>query len=105
MYAQQMLNHALSGGMHIDVPENGVFNDAFAQEVNGFKARHGLSQNGVIDHDTWAALHQAANTQHQAAVHRAAQEDAHKAEKDADDADHLSSSPHEVHSAPGHEND
>ena len=29
VYAQQMLNRARSGGMHLDVPENGVFNQAF----------------------------------------------------------------------------
>jgi hypothetical protein len=94
LYAQQMLNHALAGGMHIDVPENGVFDEAFEQEVNGFKGRHGLTQNGVIDHETWVALHRAAEARQQEAGERAAEED-----------DQLSSPPREQHSAPGHEND
>jgi hypothetical protein len=56
LHAQKQLNYALSGGMHIDVPENGVFDEAFEQEVEGFQGRSGIEQDGKIGPDTWAAL-------------------------------------------------
>ena len=56
LHAQKLLNYALSGGMHIDVPENGVFDEDFEQEVKGFQGRKGIEQDGKIGPDTWAAL-------------------------------------------------
>lgn len=56
LHAQNLLNYALAGGMHIDVPEDGVFDEEFEQEVKGFQGRGGLEQDGTIGPDTWAAL-------------------------------------------------
>jgi len=66
VYAQQMLNQALTGGMHIDVPENGVFDEEFEAEVKGFQERVGLDNDGVIGDDTWEALKRAVEAKHAA---------------------------------------
>jgi Putative peptidoglycan binding domain len=97
-YAQKTLNYALAGGIHLDVPENGVFDETFEQEVIAFQSQHGLGRDGVIGPNTWAALHKSAEAKHQAS---AAQEAASAAQED----DQLQSPPREVHSAPGHEDD
>ncbi len=94
VYAQQMLNHALAGGMHLDVPENGVFDETFEQEVIAFQSQHGLDHDGEIGPNTWAALHSAEEAQHRTSAAAAAEED-----------DQLQSPPREVHSAPGHKDD
>jgi Putative peptidoglycan binding domain len=94
VYAQQMLNHALAGGMHLDVPENGVFDAAFEQEVIAFQSQHGLDHDGEIGPNTWAALHRAVEAKQRAAAAAGAEED-----------DQLQSPVHEVHSAPGHKDD
>jgi len=94
VYAQQMLNRALAGGMHLDVPENGVFDEAFEQEVRAFQSRHGLGQDGEIGPRTWAALHNAVAAPQHAASAAPAEED-----------DQLRSAPRETHSAPGHRDD
>ncbi|HUP72448.1 MAG TPA: peptidoglycan-binding domain-containing protein [Acidimicrobiales bacterium] len=60
-YAQKMLNHALAGGMHIDIPENGVFDEEMEREVMAFQSRYGLNDDGEIGPQTWAALHAAAD--------------------------------------------
>lgn len=91
VYAQQMLNRALAGGMHLDVPENGVFDQAFEQEVGAFQAQHGLGRDGEIGPTTWAALHHAVDAKQHAASAAAAEQD-----------DQLQSTPREVHSEPGH---
>lgn len=97
-YAQKMLNLALAGGMHLDVPENGVFDEAFEQEVVAFQSQHGLGHDGEIGANTWAALHKAVE-----ARQRAAAGAAEAAEAQAEDQ--LQSPPREVHSAPGHKDD
>jgi peptidoglycan hydrolase-like protein with peptidoglycan-binding domain len=94
VYAQQLLNHALGGGMHLDVPENGVFDQAFEQEVVAFQSQHGLGHDGSIGPGTWAALHKAVDARQKAASAASAEED-----------DQLQSAPREVHSAPGHKDD
>lgn len=94
VYAQQLFNHALAGGMHLDVAENGVFDQAFEQEVTAFQSRHGLSQDGVIGPNTWAALHRAVEAKQHAASAAAAEEE-----------DPLHSAPRNVHSAVGHRDD
>jgi hypothetical protein len=63
-----MLNYALSGGMHIDVPEDGVFNEEFEQEVRGFQGRSGLEADGTIGPNTWAALNAAAEAKQNAST-------------------------------------
>ncbi|MEO5842203.1 MAG: peptidoglycan-binding domain-containing protein [Acidimicrobiales bacterium] len=60
-YAQKMLNHALGGGMHIDIPENGVYDEEMEREIMAFQSRHGLNDDGEIGPQTWAALHSAAD--------------------------------------------
>ena len=60
-YAQKMLNHALAGGMHIDIPENGAFDEEMEREVMAFQSRHGLNDDGEIGPQTWAALHASAD--------------------------------------------
>jgi hypothetical protein len=94
VYAQKMLNLALAGGMHLDVPENGIFDEAFEQEVIAFQSQHGLGHDGEIGPNTWAALHRAAEARQHAAAAAVAAED-----------DQLQSPPREVHSAPGHKDD
>ena len=94
VYAQQMLNHARAGGMHLDVPENGVFDEGFEGEVIAFQSQHGLDHDGAIGPNTWAAMHAEI-----AARQRAA------GAADAEEEDQLQSPPHEVHSAPGHKDD
>jgi Putative peptidoglycan binding domain len=94
VYAQQLLNHARAGGMHLDVPENGVFDHAFEQEVAAFQSLNGLTQDGKVGPKTWAALHKAVDAGQQAAS---------KAAEEADDQ--VRSAPREVHSAPGHKDD
>ena len=37
-------------------PASGDFSSSTAAEVVNFKARHGLSEDAVVDPDTWAAL-------------------------------------------------
>lgn len=94
VHAQKMLNYALSGGMHLDVPENGVFDQAFEQEIIAFQSQHGLHNDGEIGHDTWTALNRLAQARNQASQASAAEGD-----------DQLQSPPREVRSAPGHEDD
>jgi hypothetical protein len=94
VYAQKTLNYALAGGMHVDVPENGVFDQAFEQEVVAFQSQHGLGHDGEIGAHTWAALHKVVEAKQQASAASAAEQD-----------DQLQSPPHEVHSAPGHKDD
>lgn len=94
VYAQRMINYALASGMHLDVPENGIFDEAFEQEVIAFQSRHGLGPDGEIGPGTWAALHQSAQVRQQASAAAAAEED-----------DQLTTPPREVHSAPGHKDD
>jgi hypothetical protein len=94
VYAQQMLNHALAGGMHLDVPENGVFDEAFEQEVIAFQSQHGLDHDGAIGPNTWAALHHAVEAKQRAAAAAGSEED-----------EQLQSPAREVHSAPGHKDD
>jgi peptidoglycan hydrolase-like protein with peptidoglycan-binding domain len=91
VYAQKMLNQALSGGMHIDMPENGVFDAELEGTVINFQSRHGLGNDGEIGPNTWAALHKAVEAKQHAA-----------ATADADQDDQLSSPPREVHNPPGH---
>jgi hypothetical protein len=94
VYAQKTLNYALAGGMHVDVPENGAFDQAFEQEVIAFQSRHGLGRDGVIGPHTWAALGKAVEVKQRASAASAAEEQ-----------DQLQSPPREVHSAPGHKDD
>jgi peptidoglycan hydrolase-like protein with peptidoglycan-binding domain len=94
VYAQKMLNQALAGGMHLDVPEDGRFTEELEQEVIAFQAQHGLGHDGAIGASTWAALHKAV-----AAKQHAAQQ----ASDEADDQ--LRTPPREVHHAPGHRDD
>jgi hypothetical protein len=94
VHAQKMLNYALAGGMHIDVQENGVFDEAFEQEVIAFQSQHGLGHDGEIGPDTWAALNKTVEARHQASAASAAEQD-----------DQLQSPPREVQSAPGHKDD
>lgn len=94
VYAQKTLNYALAGGMHIDVHENGVFDEAFEQEVIAFQSQHGLGHDGEIGPNTWAALHKAVEAKQQASTASADEEE-----------DQLQSPPREVHSAPGHKDD
>jgi Putative peptidoglycan binding domain len=75
VYAQKMINHARSGGMHLPMDENGVFDDTMEREVIGFQEGHRISPTGHVDHQTWAALHKAVE-----AKQRAAAEDAGEAE-------------------------
>jgi len=98
VYAQKMLNLALAGGMHLDVPENGVFDEAFEQEVIAFQSQHGLGHDGEIGPNTWAAMHRAAEAKQHAAA-------AASAAADAQQEDQLQSPAREVHSAPGHRDD
>lgn len=56
VHAQQLINHALAGGMHLDIPENGVFDEEMEKEVSAFQERHGLAVDGEIGPNTWAAL-------------------------------------------------
>jgi len=98
VYAQKMLNLALAGGMHLDVPENGVFDEAFEQEVVAFQSQHGLGHDGEIGPNTWAAMHRAAEAKQHAAA-------AASAAADAQQEDQLQSPAREVHSAPGHRDD
>jgi hypothetical protein len=92
VYAQQTLNYARAGGLHLDVPENGIFDEAFEQEVIAFQSEHGLDRDGVIGPHVWAALNSAVTARKQATEAAAAAAD-----------DQLQSAPHEVHSAPGDE--
>jgi hypothetical protein len=94
VYAQKTLNYALAGGMHVDVPENGVFDQGFEQEVIAFQSQHGLGRDGVIGPHTWAALDKAVKAKQRAPAGSAAEQD-----------DQLQSPPREVHSAPGHKDD
>jgi hypothetical protein len=94
VYAQKLLNHARAGGMHLDVPENGVFDEAFEQEVIAFQSQHGLGHDGEIGPNTWAALHEAVEARQRGAAAAAAEE-----------SDHLQSAPRETHSGPGHKDD
>jgi hypothetical protein len=94
VYAQKTLNYALAGGMHLDVPENGVFDEAFEQEVIAFQSQHGLGHDGEIGPNTWAALHKSVEAKQQASAASSAEED-----------DQLQSPPREVHSAPGRKDD
>jgi hypothetical protein len=98
VYAQQMVNHALAGGMHLDVPENGVFDEDFEQEVIAFQSQHGLGHDGEIGPGTWAALHAAVEARQRA-------NSAASLGADAAGDDQLQSPPREVHSAPGHKDD
>jgi peptidoglycan hydrolase-like protein with peptidoglycan-binding domain len=66
LYAQQMINHAFSGTMHLDGPENGVFDEEFEREVIFFQTQHGLGGDGEVGPNTWAALHRAVGAQDQA---------------------------------------
>jgi hypothetical protein len=45
--------------MHIDIPENGVFDEEMEREVMAFQSRHGLNNDGEIGPKTWAAFHAA----------------------------------------------
>jgi Putative peptidoglycan binding domain len=94
VYAQTMLNQALAGGMHIDIPENGTFDEAMEQEFIAFQSRHGIGNDGEIGPNTWAALHSAI-----AAKQRQAQ--GAQAEQD----DQLSTPAREVHNPPGQRDD
>jgi Putative peptidoglycan binding domain len=91
VYAQKLLNQALAGGMHLDMAENGVFDEEMEQTIISFQERHGLGHDGEIGPKTWAALHHAVEAKHQAAVQAVEEED-----------DQLQSAPREVHNAPGH---
>lgn len=94
VYAQKMLNYALASGMHLDIPENGVFDEAFEQDVIAFQSQHGLGHDGEVGPNTWAALHNSVEAKQRASAASTAEED-----------DQLQSPPREVHSEPGHKSD
>jgi hypothetical protein len=89
VYAQQLLNQALAGGMHLDIAEDGKFTVELEEEIKAFQSRHGLAADGSVGPTTWAALHKAIGAKQHAA---------------SDDND-LPSPAREVHNAPGHRDD
>jgi peptidoglycan hydrolase-like protein with peptidoglycan-binding domain len=94
VYAQKMLNQALAGGMHIDVPEDGKFDKDFEDAIIAFQQNHGLAHDGEIGPKTWAAFHRAIEKkQHNAQAAQAVEDE------------QLRSTPREVHNEPGHRND
>jgi Putative peptidoglycan binding domain len=98
VYAQKMLNQALSGGMHIDVPEDGKFDEEFEKAIIAFQENHGLGHDGEIGPKTWAAFHHAIEKKQHAAG-QAAQE------QDEQEEEQLRSPARDVHNAPGHRDD
>src|SRR3569623_612154 len=94
VYAQKMLNHALSGGMHIDIPEDGKIDEEFEKAIIAFQEIYVLGHDGEIGPKTWASFHHAVERKQHAADEQAEEED-----------EQLRSPAREVHNPPGHRDD
>lgn len=94
VYAQKMINHARSGGMHLPMDENGVFDETMENEVIGFQESHGVERTGTIGPKTWAALHKVIEANERAAAAAGETED-----------DQLRAPAETQHNLPGHKDD